>query len=210
MHLNAEEGNVRIGGHGEDGDIFLENGDDETTIFLNAEYGNARLGGEGEDGDIFLWDSDGNERIHLDAQTGDIRLSGADCAEHFDVADGSAVDPGSVLIADEDYLQPSTEAYDPRVAGIVSGAGSTDPGIRLDHRDGDANRRPVALVGKAFCKVDAEYGEIEVGDMLTTSPTESHAMKADDRKRAFGATLGKALRSHRESRGLIPVLVTLQ
>jgi hypothetical protein len=210
MPRNAKEGKGRIGGHGEDGDIFLENGDDETTILLNAEYGNARLGGNGQDGDIFLWDGDGNERIHLDAQTGDIRLSGADCAEHFDVADGSAVDPGSVLVAEEDRLQPSTEAYDPRVAGIVSGAGTTDPGIRLDHRDGNADRCPVALVGKAFCKVDTEYGDIEVGDMLTTSPREGYAMKADDRKRAFGATLGKALRSHRDGRGLIPVLVTLQ
>ena len=53
---------------------------------------------------------------------------------------------------------------------------------------------PVALVGKVYCKVDASYSPIEVGDLLTTSLTPGHAMKANDHVKAFGAVIGKALR----------------
>jgi hypothetical protein len=51
---------------------------------------------------------------------------------------------------------------------------------------------------------------VEVGDLLTTSATPGHAMKAADPARAFGAVLGKALGSMREGRALVPILVTLQ
>ena len=37
-----------------------------------------------------------------------------------------------------------------------------------------------------------------------------HAMKADDRSRAFGATIGKAMTSLEEGQGLVLVLVNLQ
>jgi hypothetical protein len=60
-----------------------------------------------------------------------------------------------------------------------------------------------------FCKVDGAYGSIAVGDLLTTSPTPGHAMKACDPQRAFGAVLGKALKPWIGARGLIPILVTL-
>jgi hypothetical protein len=65
-------------------------------------------------------------------------------------------------------------------------------------------------MGKVYCWVDAVSGAIQVGDLLTTSPTPGHAMKAIDRERAFGAVIGKALRPWVEGRGLIPVLLALQ
>jgi hypothetical protein len=65
------------------------------------------------------------------------------------------------------------------------------PGIVLDRAQSDGNRQPIALLGKVFCKIDAQYGPIEVGDLLTTSPTYGHAMKAGDRSKAFGAVIGK-------------------
>ena len=65
-------------------------------------------------------------------------------------------------------------------------------------------------MGKVYCKVDAEYAAIEVGDLLTTSPTPGHAMKATDPAKAFGTVIGKALRSLDAGTGLIPILVTLQ
>jgi len=49
-----------------------------------------------------------------------------------------------------------------------------------------------------------------VGDLLTTSPTPGHAMRADDPGRAFGAVLGKALRPLADGQGLVPILVALQ
>ena len=69
---------------------------------------------------------------------------------------------------------------------------------------------PIALIGKVYCKVDTSYGAIEVGDLLTTSPTSGHAMKARDPLKAFGAVIGKALRSIENGAGLIPILVSLQ
>jgi len=66
------------------------------------------------------------------------------------------------------------------------------------------------LVGKVYCKVDSRYAAIEVGDLLTTSPTPGHAMKALDREQAFGAVIGKALRPLAEGQGLIPILIALQ
>jgi hypothetical protein len=65
-------------------------------------------------------------------------------------------------------------------------------------------------MGKVFCQVDAGYGPVAAGDLLTTSPTPGHAMKARDRERAFGSVLGKALRPLSTGRGLVPILVTLQ
>ena len=65
-------------------------------------------------------------------------------------------------------------------------------------------------MGKVFCHVDASYGAVAAGDLLTTSPTAGHAMKATDRSRAFGAVLGKALKPLPRGCGLVPILVTLQ
>jgi hypothetical protein len=143
--------------------------------------------------------------------TGDIRLTNADCAEDFDVAEAAQIEPGTVLVlGDAEALQPSQHAYDKRVAGVVSGAGDYKPGIVLDKQQARRNRLPIALLGKVYCKVDAQYGAIEVGDLLTTSPTPGHAMKAADPLRAFGAVIGKALRAHTEGQALIPILIALQ
>lgn len=143
--------------------------------------------------------------------SGDIFLTGADAAEEFNTTGADPVEAGTVMVIDgSGALQVSWQAYDKRVAGIVSGAGDFKPGIVLDKQATHENRVSIALVGKAFCKVDAQYGPIEVGDLLSTSPTSGHAMKAADPHRAFGAVIGKALRSLSAGQGLIPVLVALQ
>jgi hypothetical protein len=141
----------------------------------------------------------------------DLVLIGADCAEEFDVEASVAVEAGTVMVVVESgALQPSATAYDRKVAGVISGAGEYRPGLILDRKTSSAGRLPVALVGKVYCKVDADHGAIENGDLLTTSPTPGHAMKASDPSRAFGAVLGKALRSLKSGRSLIPILVALQ
>ncbi len=65
-------------------------------------------------------------------------------------------------------------------------------------------------MGKVYCKVDASYAPIAIGDLLTTSPTPGHAMNAIDQLQAFGAVIGKALRPLGEGQGLIPILIALQ
>jgi len=142
---------------------------------------------------------------------GDISLTNADCAEDFDVEDAQALEPGTVMVVgDADRLHQSKEAYDTRVAGVLSGAGNYRPGIILGREQSQNDRLPLALAGKVFCKVDAQYSPIRVGDLLTTSPTPGHAMKADDPIKAFGAVIGKALRPLAEGKGLIPILIALQ
>ena len=141
----------------------------------------------------------------------DIILSNADCAEEFDVASLVGAEPGTVMvIGDDETLHPSSEPYDRRVAGVVSGGGDYKPALLLDRRESSRLRSPVALVGKVCCKVDAEYEPVRVGDLLTTSPTPGHAMKACDQGRAFGAVIGKALRPLPAGQAMIPVLIALQ
>jgi hypothetical protein len=155
--------------------------------------------------------------IHLDGKTasitvpGDIKLSGADCAEEFDVADLDEIDSGTVLIIDDEgKLRPCEQPYDKKVAGVVSGGNGYSPGIILDRNPTSNKRLPIALNGKVYCRVDAQYSPIEIGDLLTTSPTTGHAMKADEPSKAFGAVIGKALRPLREGQESIPILVALQ
>jgi hypothetical protein len=143
--------------------------------------------------------------------TGDVQVFGADCAEQFDVIDAPTCDPGTVMVIDEaGALMSSCQEYDRRVAGVISGAGGLLPGMILGEKPDRAARRPIALVGKVYCKVSAEYSPIELGDLLTTSATPGHAMKAVDRSLAFGAVLGKALHPLTNGKGLIPILIALQ
>lgn len=156
---------------------------------------------------------DGNVQVNGNITvTGDLYLPGADCAEQFHVGGDNFIEPGTVVVFNGDgAVRESGEAYDRKVAGVVAGAGEYRPGIVLDKYAGDsATRAAVSLIGKVYCKVDAGYAPIEVGDMLTSSPTQGHAMKATDHGRAFGAVVGKALRPLDSGRGLIPILITLQ
>ncbi|WON74456.1 hypothetical protein [Nitrosospira sp. Is2] len=155
-----------------------------------------------------------NQDLHVNKNilvTGDIQLVNADVAEDFDVSGAEKVLAGTVMVfGSEGALCESQQAYDKRVAGVISGAGDYKPGLVLDKQQSGGNRQSVALMGKVFCKVDADFGGIEVGDLLTTSPTPGHAMKAGDPMQAFGTVIGKALRPLKEGRAQIPILVALQ
>lgn len=153
---------------------------------------------------------DGDVTVSGDVSVGgDIALANADCAEDFDVS-GDA-EPGMVMVlGDDGSVRPCTEAFDTRVAGVVSGAGRYAPGIVLDRHRTSTPRLPIALMGKVYCWVDARQIPVRVGDLLTTSGTPGHARRATDPLRSFGSVLGKALLPLSDGTGLIPVLVTLQ
>jgi len=146
--------------------------------------------------------------------TGILEITGgSDIAEPFNVA-GDA-EPGMVVSIDPERLgemRLSSTAYDSRVAGVISGAGGVNPGLTLTQEGTVADgEHPVALSGRVWCYVDADAaGPVAAGDLLTTSPTPGHAMKATDRDRAPGAVIGKAMSSLEEGRGLVLVLVNLQ
>jgi hypothetical protein len=154
----------------------------------------------------------GNMTVSGDITTHDVTLSGGDCAEDFDIEEEDAVEPGTVMVVgDGSRLQPCEASYDKRVVGVIAGEGDLRPGIVLDRQRGAAGpRMPVALAGTVNCKADASYGAISVGDLLTTSPSAGHAMRAADSGQAFGAVIGKALGRLSAGQGMIPILVALQ
>jgi hypothetical protein len=132
-----------------------------------------------------------------DANSGDV-------AEYMQVTE--KVTSGTVLIIwDDGKLHPATTANDTRVAGIVS----TAPGVTLGTKEnGNPGEQIIAVAGRVPCKVDANYGSIHAGDLLTTSDNPGYAMKAIDPK--IGTILGKAMGSLESGTGTIEVLVTLQ
>ena len=145
--------------------------------------------------------------------TGDVRLiGGQDCAETFETSAGVMIESGSVMVISEaGTLRVSDRPYDTAVVGVMSGAGGYRPALLLAQEERDVMASvPVALLGKVYCKVDATYAAVAVGDLLTTSPTPGHGMKVTDPKRAFGAVIGKALQPLSHGRSLISILIALQ
>lgn len=180
-------------------------------VFTLGVTASLSLGGNGAHGDILMLNEAGERTIHISGQAGDVILTNADAAEDFDVVDAESVEPGSVLVIDDQsHLAISTMEYDRRVAGVVSGAGQYKPGIVLDRQGSRTDRLPVALMGKVFVNADASRHPIAVGDLLTTSATPGYAMKATDSVRSFGAVIGKALGSLQTGTGQVPILVSLQ
>jgi hypothetical protein len=222
-NASAVGGNLYFGGETDTGQVGMRMfagspGGDFPSGFIDVRAGTLT------DGLIFRVDTflGGTERMRITASgtvevagslnvAGDITMPASDFAEDFQVAASDAVEPGTVMALDESgALRPSDKSYDRKVAGVISGAGDFRPGLILDRQSSSEGRLPLALVGKVYCKVDAAYGPIEVGDLLTTSPTPGHAMKASDPARAFGTVIGKALRPFESGCGLIPILVALQ
>ena len=101
------------------------------------------------DQDRVTIDTSGNLRV-----TGDVILTNADCAEDFDVARTAVVDPGTVMVlGEEGRLEHSQRAYDRRVAGVISGAGSYRPAIVLDRR----RRRAIARRSRWSARSTAKW-----------------------------------------------------
>ncbi|MCA9405382.1 MAG: hypothetical protein KC684_02510 [Candidatus Omnitrophica bacterium] len=146
---------------------------------------------------------------------------GYDLAEEFQASE--IVSPGDVLIIDHtnpDQLKKSHTAYDHHAIGVVS---LSPAGVlksqRLELAPGtftDINKDsvPVALTGRVLCNVSLENGNIQPGDLLTTSSTPGYAMKSTDKHKAFGAIIGKALESfsdeNKTTKGQIVILINRQ
>jgi hypothetical protein len=72
------------------------------------------------------------------------------------------------------------------------------------------HKAPLAVIGIVPCKVSAENGPIQIGDLLVTSSLPGFAMRGTNRRRMLGAIVGKALEPLASGSGIIRVLVTLQ
>jgi hypothetical protein len=135
-----------------------------------------------------------------------------DFAVMMDVAGAkSSYESGDILVASsmgKATLERSATPYSPAVVGVYSAAAGFVGGQPV--ADDQTSGLPVAVLGVVSCKVSAENGPIRPGDLLVTSATPGHAMRADREKALPGTILGKALESLDSGTGLIQVLVTLQ
>jgi len=154
--------------------------------------------------------------------TGNINASGTITggnivAKYQDVAEwvqsSQALSAGTVVVLDQtksNQVIASSQAYDTRVAGVVS----SQPGIALG--ENGAGKVLVATTGRVKVKVDATAGPIHVGDLLVTSDKEGVAKRSEPLKLGGvqihrpGTLIGKALEPLAKGTGEILVLLSLQ
>ncbi len=190
----------------------------------NSELWNINLKGD----DLTIWDTTSSLaritvghtsatalRVAGTTTTGVLTITGgSDIAEPFEIAGDIPARPGMVVSIDPARtggLCVSTGAYDHSVAGVVSGANGINAGLTLTQEGSVADgKHPVALTGRVWVLADATHAPIGRGDLLTTSDLPGHAMKAADRERASGATIGKAMSTLDSGTGYVLVLVNLQ
>lgn len=223
LHNDTEERTVylRSGTANGGGAMTMYAGDGTSTVTLNANSsGGAYLN---------LRKIDGTSSITLDADysgTGDGRITcdeirlngGADFAEFFDVipdmGSGLEIEPGMIVSINPDNpgkLMPCAEAYDKKIAGIISGANGVKPGLMMGQDNSIASGdHPVALSGRVYVKATNINGNIEPGDFLTSSAKTGYAMKVKKMKKAKGAIIGKAMTELDAPDGYVLVLVSLQ
>ncbi|MBT6403989.1 MAG: hypothetical protein HOK11_06135 [Rhodospirillaceae bacterium] len=210
-------------------ELFNDNGVDSIeinatgdggAIFVRRPAGNAAVAASvDEDGGIFtVRDSEGDAKIGLyidGSGNGVIELNGknvGDVAEVFPLHTRANLIPGTVVSmhGTGTGLQPAEGAYDPAVVGVISGASGLDAAMTIGSRVDGSNDLPVAMTGRAYVRVSAAGGPVHVGDLLVASDRPGLAMRADDRSRALGAVVGKALENYApgvEEEALVLMLV---
>lgn len=172
---------------------------------------------------FILQDSSGNVGIGtptslatLDVQ-GNINVSGNINAKYQDMAEWvpstQELTAGTVVALDPErsnHVLASAQAYDTRVAGVIS----AQPGISLG--EGGEGKVLVATTGRVKVKVDATRAPIKIGDLLVTSDVAGVAMKSEPisiggrRMHSPGTLIGKALEPLAKGMGEILVLLSLQ
>jgi hypothetical protein len=169
-----------------------------------------------------LQDSAGNVSVGTSASStlnvqGNITVSGNINAKYQDVAEwvesSQKLEAGTVVALDPEKFNQvlaSSEAYDTRVAGVIS----AQPGISLGERG--EGKVLVATTGRVKVKVDATRAPIKIGDLLVTSDVAGMAMKSEPisvgarRMHSPGTLIGKALEPLASGTGEILVLLSLQ
>jgi len=148
---------------------------------------------------------------------GSITVDGNVNAKYQDVAEWvmstDQLAAGTVVVLDQsnaNQVVASTQAYDTRVAGVVS----SQPGIVLGEKS--ESKVLVATVGRVRVRVDATRAPIRIGDLLVTSDSSGVAMKSEPvnlsgiQLHRPGTLIGKALEPLAKGQGEILVLLSLQ
>ncbi|MBI1742162.1 hypothetical protein HYR54_03740 [Candidatus Acetothermia bacterium] len=164
--------------------------------------------GQNQVGNLVRIDSAGKGFFNGGTQTG-----GADFAESMRTTDDPAtLQPGDVLVIDPGHARAVKKSSAPN-SKLVVGVYSVKPSILAiaDHHIDDSltGEVPVAVVGIVPTKVSAENGPIQIGDLLVSSSTPGHAMRAPNNP-APGTIIGKALATWESGNGVIEVMVMLR
>ncbi|MEL6989434.1 MAG: hypothetical protein AAGK97_16600, partial [Bacteroidota bacterium] len=176
-------------------EILMYNDEGDLTIELDGDY-----------------TSDGKGRII----TGELEITGgSDLAEHFDINNKEGeIQPGMLVSIDPSSngkLNLTNEAYDKKVAGVISGANGVNPGMLMGQKASIADGSyPIALTGRVYVMADASKTPIQPGDLLCSSSMPGYAMKAKNNRKAKGAIIGKAMTSLNSGQGYVLLLVNLQ
>jgi hypothetical protein len=212
---------LRPTGYNSGASLIMVDNDGTETIKFHANQSSTN-GAE-----ILLYDDAGNKTIELDAEwgdggpgrvvTGELQITaGSDLAEYFDLIEenNNNVEPGMIVSIDpasSGKLILCKEAYDQKIAGVISGANGVNPGMLMGHEktiaDGDF---PVAIAGRVYVHASTINGKIQPGDLLTSSDIPGTAMKVTDYEKARGAVLGKAMTKLSSSDGFVLMLISLQ
>jgi hypothetical protein len=190
---------------GEGASINLDDGSNTDPVLQVLRRGSSGNFIEGRAG---MWQS---RKFHINSAGSFV--AGSDLAESLPAAgDLSDYEAGDVLVISTQHpgaVERCSQPYHTAVIGVYS----TRPGLLGADKDGHTeigpNEIPVAIVGIAPTKVSAENGAIQPGDLLTTSSTPGHAMRAGTNP-PIGTIIGKAMGVLSEGTGVIKALVTLQ
>ena len=224
QNLMAETfSDVRVTSPGKAGKVVVTNENNAGVIVIEGVHssGTAQVsaGGKGVPGRVRVATGEGKGVIILNGADGIVHaqgikiVGGSDLAESFPFVGYQKPDVGHIVSIDVDEpgaLRVSDEPYDRKVAGVVSGANQLHAGIVMNKELRDFDNPTVALTGRVYCWADASFGEIQPGDLLTTSTTPGHAMKVSEHEEARGAIIGKAMSTLTEGKGLVYMLVSLQ
>ena len=211
LRLAPDAGNAYYAGS--DYDILLINGTSLNAhgVYTGKTVRPLRVTNQ-SGGDAFVITREGDASFG-----GNVTVAGNIGAKYQDVAEWVParhnLAPGIVVALDTEnsnQVIASNQAYDTRVAGVIS----AQPGITL----GEAGKGKVlvATTGRVKVRVDATRNPIRIGDLLVTSDKEGMAMRSvpvpvgGRKMHAPGTLIGKALEPLPRGTGEILVLLSLQ
>ncbi len=190
--------------------------------------------GEATDRFAFTFGSVGNEAeaASIDAAgvahfSQGVQTSGASLASRI-AADMPTYGIGDVLVIDDQadvQVKIAKDAYSTKVAGVYA----VKPAVLANAPSNviaGPNDVPLAINGIVLCKVSAENGPIHRGDLLVTSATPGHAMRAwktkdncnkgkdkdnkDKDDLPEGVVIGKAMQELPKGTGVIMILLNVR